>query len=460
MQSLMQVASLQQMRQNQQNQQERIELQRQEEARLLAAAQQKQLEDQRTRAARAAITPGLLRQEKRDQLYATIQDIKDPDVQASALGIFSEYEGKQSEINQRIATTGKNNADVQQMKLQQLANLGRGVRDVGKYQPAAIELAFRTAMLDDDTGITEQYYNQWKEAPEIGQPLIDFLITQGGENITLGTNEQRVTPTAGVLASGRTETSEPKVDFSMALPLYARDILHKDVKDLTAQDYAAAKNWYEKMNDQAARPGQPILIWTGQGPQWAVKPEAGQVPPGTTVPVQGPGGAVITPPATAEQRNQAGQYARVQPVLGAINELSLKINTGEGALAKIAGGVERAKAQANLNDDVAEYQAVVDSFAPLVARALGHTGVLTDKDVESAKAMFPKPGDSKTLRDRKMTRLTSLMEGAASASGGGVPPPAGAGGTGSTTTTTVPPTNEPAQDPDWLEFQRRRGQKK
>jgi hypothetical protein len=48
-------------------------------------------------------------------------------------------------------------------------------------------------------------------------------------------------------------------------------------------------------------------------------------------------------------------------------------------------------------------------FTPLVARALGHTGVLTEQDVQSVRALFPRPEDSKSLRDRKVSRLKGLM---------------------------------------------------
>ncbi len=63
----------------------------------------------------------------------------------------------------------------------------------------------------------------------------------------------------------------------------------------------------------------------------------------------------------------------------------------------------------NLNDDIAEYEAMISGFTPLIARALGHTGVLTQQDVDSVKALFPRPGDSKSLRDRKVARIEQLM---------------------------------------------------
>ena len=75
----------------------------------------------------------------------------------------------------------------------------------------------------------------------------------------------------------------------------------------------------------------------------------------------------------------------------------------------MSGGAAKLAAKANYDDDVAEYEALVSGFTPLVARALGHTGVLTQQDVDSVKALFPKPGDGKSLRDRKVARIKSII---------------------------------------------------
>jgi hypothetical protein len=103
-------------------------------------------------------------------------------------------------------------------------------------------------------------------------------------------------------------------------------------------------------------------------------------------------------------------------VLDALDELSEKINRQDGALAKVGGLFASAAAKANYDDDVAEYQAVLEGAVPLIARRMGHTGVLTQADVDSVKAMFPRPGDGKSLRDRKIARVRSLMGGSGSVS--------------------------------------------
>jgi hypothetical protein len=112
---------------------------------------------------------------------------------------------------------------------------------------------------------------------------------------------------------------------------------------------------------------------------------------------------------TAQERNFTSSLEKINPVLSAISELSELINTQQGVIAKISGGAERVKAKANLNDDVAEYEALISGFTPMVARAVGHTGVLTQQDVDSVRALFPRPGDSKSLRDRKIARVKSIL---------------------------------------------------
>lgn len=127
---------------------------------------------------------------------------------------------------------------------------------------------------------------------------------------------------------------------------------------------------------------------------------------------------------TSDERNRQAASGRAAGVLQAISDLSERINVNQGAAAKIIGAAERAKAEANLNDDVSEYEAVVSGFTPLLARAVGHSGVLTEQDVQSVRKMLPQPTDSKSVRDRKVQRINALMgdlsgAGTGSGSGGG-----------------------------------------
>ena len=115
------------------------------------------------------------------------------------------------------------------------------------------------------------------------------------------------------------------------------------------------------------------------------------------------------PVPSATESAEARKFQNAAPVLKSMEELSEKINTLQGLKAKAVGEKAKLEAELNLNDNVAEYEALISGFTPLVARSLGHTGVLTEQDVQSVKALFPKPGDSKSLRDRKVARVKSII---------------------------------------------------
>lgn len=137
------------------------------------------------------------------------------------------------------------------------------------------------------------------------------------------------------------------------------------------------------------------------------------------------------PVPSAMEQMDSRKFEKAGPILSSIEELSEKINTQAGLLAKMAGGAAKVQAKSNYNDDVAEYQALVSGFTPLVARSLGHTGVLTQQDVDSVKELFPKPGDSKTLRDRKISRIKTIIGQLEAIEGsGGAPPQAPKAGDG------------------------------
>lgn len=116
------------------------------------------------------------------------------------------------------------------------------------------------------------------------------------------------------------------------------------------------------------------------------------------------------PIPSAAEGQDARKFKQAGPILAAVSELSERINTYQGVIASARGEAEKAKAKINLNDDVAEYESLTVGFTPLVARALGHTGVLTQQDVDSVRKLFPRPEDSKSLRDRKVARITSIIQ--------------------------------------------------
>jgi len=123
--------------------------------------------------------------------------------------------------------------------------------------------------------------------------------------------------------------------------------------------------------------------------------------------VRGMGGIKTSPKTTAK----ASGPATVDAILSEIQTLSEKINTSAGGPgANITGAIRRGAASANMDNDVSEYQALVEGFIPMVARAVGHSGVLTQQDVDSVRALFPRPGDNAQLSKNKLDRVKRIMQ--------------------------------------------------
>jgi len=122
--------------------------------------------------------------------------------------------------------------------------------------------------------------------------------------------------------------------------------------------------------------------------------------------VRAQGGIPTSPKTTAK----ASGPATVEAILKEIETLSTRINTGgAGPQTTMTGMMRRGAGALNLDNDVAEYESLVKGFIPMVARAVGHTGVLTQQDVDAVRALFPKPGDNQQLAQNKIARVRSLL---------------------------------------------------
>lgn len=110
----------------------------------------------------------------------------------------------------------------------------------------------------------------------------------------------------------------------------------------------------------------------------------------------------------------------VTKIMDEIETLGKRIFTSNGGpIANITGAFRTAAAKANWDNDVAEYNALVEGMIPMVARANGHTGVLTQQDVDSTRALFGKIGlagtDNATLAQNKIDRVKRLIKGGGAA---------------------------------------------
>jgi hypothetical protein len=106
-----------------------------------------------------------------------------------------------------------------------------------------------------------------------------------------------------------------------------------------------------------------------------------------------------------------------------------------GPVGKVAGWSAGVSNALGLAPDVDVYQSQVEGFMPLFARAVGHTGVLTEKDVARTERLFPRVGDTRQVAERKLRRIEAIIGGKEAVPAGlfdpqpGVWPPEGAAGT-------------------------------
>lgn len=237
---------------------------------------------------------------------------------------------------------------------------------------------------------------------------------------------------SGLRAQGQFDVQRPGMEADAVRKAREAEFMNKDPDLLTPAERATQNRLKAQADEAATRfertqgeterhnrrmEARPVAVsvYSGQDPNVYVNSlERGemtvaQVPAALRAQVLAAAQAKGINIVSDSERQQMGQATKMAPVVASIAELSEKINTGQGALAKITGGAARLAAKANLDDDVAEYEALVSGFTPLVARAVGHVGVLTEQDVQSVRALFPNPTDSKSLRDRKINRLKQII---------------------------------------------------
>ena len=113
----------------------------------------------------------------------------------------------------------------------------------------------------------------------------------------------------------------------------------------------------------------------------------------------------------------------VNAIMREIETLSSQINTASGGPgANLQGMVRRGLAAVNADNTVAEYEALINGMIPMVARAVGHSGVLTQADVDSVRALFPQVGDNQALAKSKISRVKALLAGTSPAAAPAVAP--------------------------------------
>lgn len=277
-----------------------------------------------------------------------------------------------------------------------------------------MEAAIKEAVEDGafDQQEADQFWQQISGNPEALPKLIDALDPQAA--VKVGTREIKTlgadgTETIQIVedAPGQSFTSTPPKPKPDMREIVVKGPNGRPMKKLVpAEALEAGIEQYEAPRGDAQQSFQAKEVLNDDG-----KPVTANFDARSGKYFDAAGKQIVNPRPvpSAMETQDSRKFKQAEPILRSVSELSEKINTQTGLIAKMRGGAERVKAQANYNDDIAEYEALISGFTPLVARALGHIGVLTQQDVDSVKALFPKPGDSKSLRDRKIARIKTII---------------------------------------------------
>lgn len=122
-------------------------------------------------------------------------------------------------------------------------------------------------------------------------------------------------------------------------------------------------------------------------------------------------GEGITARMPVEQQNKAANLKRFKGTLALMQDYAKEIASDEGLMAKLKGGQLRAEAWANYNNSVKAYENMVESMGGMLAKgALGESGVLTDQDIQRAKALFWRTGDAKSYLEHVNKMLNVIID--------------------------------------------------
>ncbi len=123
---------------------------------------------------------------------------------------------------------------------------------------------------------------------------------------------------------------------------------------------------------------------------------------------------LAAPPASMRGTAQMGQMAK--QMIGnpdqedSIWALAAKINQTAGIAGRAIGLGRRGAAALGEDPDVQVYQDQLAGMASRLAKAFGESGRLSDQDIMRTVNMFPRIGDSPEVTDRKMQRVSSLID--------------------------------------------------
>jgi hypothetical protein len=117
--------------------------------------------------------------------------------------------------------------------------------------------------------------------------------------------------------------------------------------------------------------------------------------------------------STAAQQGLRQSRARAVPVLQDLGSRALTINRGSqgGIMARAGGAMRSGASRVGMDSAVDLYRTGIRGFVPLLARSVGHVGVLTEQDVQRTEELFPRVGDSEAVTLEKISRIKRITTG-------------------------------------------------
>ena len=114
---------------------------------------------------------------------------------------------------------------------------------------------------------------------------------------------------------------------------------------------------------------------------------------------------------SAKQQTQAAQITNARNILNSMSAMMDKIGSSDsGVLARLSGGIRKAAASAGLDPDLKNYEDLKRALITPLARAMGETGIITDKDLERYGTLIPDPGESKSEWKNKMKQIFENLD--------------------------------------------------
>jgi hypothetical protein len=286
-----------------------------------------------------------------------------------------------------------------------------------------------------------QLAGQQDEDRAAGQ-LTDYLSAQdlnkepdlsGAEPLLRGIDAERRKALVGTAIGRRRQAKDAIAERKAQSDVYLQALRNRGGVDRVMTAAAAAEPAREDTQKhqeemQARRLEAAALIAAARGGK-EYRPYPIQLPDGTmgywdpnnpsgaVVPMNGPDGSPIRKFDPNREKSLQGLssamtlYDDLATKGGALSDVSAEDYGGFGGLvAKAQGMKQRGAAALGLDPQAEQFTKESRGFVPMLARAAGHSGVLTELDVSRTEGLLPQIGDSVEVRKAKDTAMRKVMK--------------------------------------------------